>query len=223
MVTSTSINSRLGVGLYSVDEAARIIGTTPGTIGRWIRSKFFKPRFCSQEQTLTFAELMELNFIKMFRNEGVSLRVIQAASREMAARFGAEYPLTFKQFDTDGRSIFLTLKNTSGDLVMEEVHHGQLVFDTIVKPFFRKLEYDNNDKLLRFWPLASKSSKGRVVLDPCRKFGKPIDAESGVRISTIMDALTAGKGQKPKVVADWLGVPLSAVKAAESFSKSLSA
>ena len=106
---------------------------------------------------------------------------------------------------------------------MEEMHHGQLVFDTIVKPFFKKLEYDNNYRLLRFWPLASKRSTGRVVLDPGRKFGKPIDAETGVPINTILDALKAGTGQKPQVVADWLGVPLSAIKAAEAFNKSLSA
>lgn len=213
----------LGVGLYSIADAARIIGAKPGLIRRWSRkSEGLIPRTLALEEgLLTFAELMELHFIKMFRDEGVSLETIRIASERAAARYHSEYPFSVKRFDTDGTAIFATLQQEStGREMLEDVARGQYVFEKIMRPFFRKLEYGRNFDLVRFWPL---SKTGRVVLDPARKFGQPIDAETGVPTRTIMDALRAGGGQSPAVVARWLGVPLAAVKRAAEFERSLSA
>ncbi|HEV3340056.1 MAG TPA: hypothetical protein VG125_06855 [Pirellulales bacterium] len=68
---------------------------------------------------------------------------------------------------------------------------------------------------------ASRVKKGRVVLDPERQFGRPIDAETGVPTSAVYDACRAGKGQDQKEVANWFGIPLSAVQAAVAFELSL--
>jgi uncharacterized protein (DUF433 family) len=92
------------------------------------------------------------------------------------------------------------------------------VFDTIVRPFFRKLEYQNGDDALGYWPM---DRDGRVVLDPERSFGKPIDAETGVPTRALYDAVLAGGGQPLDVVAEWFGVPLQAAQAAVTFEKSL--
>jgi uncharacterized protein (DUF433 family) len=165
---------------------------------------------------------MELHFIKLFRDEGVSLPTIRRASRAAANLFKTDYPFSVKRFDTDGRTIFATLKKkTRSPAVVEDLAKGQFVFETIMRHFFRKLEYSGaTEGVTRFWPLMKK---GRVVIDPSRKFGKPIDAKSGVPTSAIVDALSAGGGQSPAVVARWLGIPLAAVKAAATFERSLSA
>ena len=55
------------------------------------------------------------------------------------------------------------------------------------------------------------------MLDPTRKFGKPIDAKSGITTSTLYEAVRAGAGQSPAKVAAWFGVPLAAVTAAVAF------
>jgi uncharacterized protein (DUF433 family) len=220
--TATQKNPRLGVGLYSVADAARIVGAPVGLIRRWCREgEGLIPRALGREEWLiTFPELMELHFIKMFRDEGVSLSTIRIASERAAAKFHTPCPFSVKRFDTDGTTIFATLQKESSDKVlMEDIARGQYVFEKIVRPFFRKLEYGKNYDLVRFWPL---SKTGRVVLDPKRKFGKPIDAETGVPTQIIMDALSAGGGQSPAVVARWLDVPLAAVKKAAEFERSLS-
>jgi uncharacterized protein (DUF433 family) len=215
--------SHLGVGMYSIADAARLIGEPKSNVYRWARpSVGLVPRyFDPAERTITFVELMELQFVKMFRDEGVSLQAIRKVSRVAAKTFKSDYPFSVKRFDTDGKTIFATLIDDRNKELLEDLQRGQLVFGSIMRPFFHKLDYAAvDDTVTRFWP---RGKSGRVVLDPRRKFGKPIDAESGISTQVIVDALKAGSGQKPAIVARWLGIPLAAVKAAEAFEKSLAA
>ena len=171
--------ARIGVGLYSIPDAARLIKSTVGNVRRWSNASHgaVNSRFDPHERTITFLELMELHFIKLFRDEGVGLETIRKAAKTAARQFATPYPFAVHRFDTDGRTVFATL--LSGEeqtAVIEDLKHGQYVLDTIVRPFFKKLEY-GNDTAVRFWPLGAGQ---RVVLDPERQFGKPIDNETAV-------------------------------------------
>jgi hypothetical protein len=214
--------THVGVGLYSLVDAARIVGAHPTRVWRWVNEDELVPRYFSpQEKTLTFAELIEVVFIKMFRDEGVTLPTIRRASQAAAKKFHTDYPFAVKRFDTDGRSIFATLIEQSDDkVVLEDLERGQLCFETVLKPFFRKLEFNGDMEVARYWP---KERAGRVVLDPARKFGRPIDSETGVSTRAIYDAFTAGTGQEVNVVADMFGIPVAAVHAAVDFERSLAA
>lgn len=216
------LGNYVGQGLYTLPQAARLVGVNIHTLRYWIGDRSEPPviaRALASERLLTFAELMELHFIKMFRTEGVTLPAIRKASIAASKKFRATYPFIVKRFDTDGRTIFSTLqdKETDKELV-EDLAKGQLVFEQIIKPFFRRLEYGRTDDLQRYWPLEKS---GRVVLDPARRFGQPIDAQTGVPVEAITTALKAGNGQDAKTVAKWFGVPLEAVKAAITFDRSL--
>lgn len=214
--------TRLGVGLYSLAEAARLVGASPSRVWKWVSQGGIVPRYLPpQEKTLTFAELMEVMFIKMFRDEGVTLQTIRKASRAAAIKFETDYPFAVKRFDTDGKSIFATLIEANDDrVVLEDLERGQLCFETVLKPLFRKLDYHGEMEISRFWP---RDRGGRVVLDPARKFGRPIDFESGVPTRSIFEAFTAGSGQDAKTVAELFEIPIAAVHAAIDFERSLSA
>ncbi len=215
--------TRLGVGIYAISDAARILGVHPSRVRRWLKAddglvtRYFDPA----EQTLSFMELMELHFIKMFRDEGVSLQVIRKASRAAAKRFKAEYPFAVKRFDTDGKTVFATLIGEQDEQpVIEDLRRGQYVLENIMRPFFRKLDYDTSAEVSRFWPL---DKSGRIVLDPQRSFGKPIDAETGVPTDAIFQAFKAGRGQNISSIAEWFDVPSQAVEAAISYEQSRAA
>jgi uncharacterized protein (DUF433 family) len=224
----------VGVGFYSYPEAARIICVQPAKLRRWVSqyrrqapgaeylSKPVISRYFQEGQrVLTFLELVELLFVKLFREEGLSMPVIRKAAEEAARQFDTPYPFAVRRFDTDGGRIFAALQQESQDeRVAVELGKGQLVFDTVARPFFRKLEYRNGGDALRYWPM---DRDGRVVLAPERSFGKPIDAETGVPTRALYDALLASGGQSPQVVAEWFDVPLEAVKAAAAFERSLMA
>lgn len=219
MVTNSP---HLGIGLYSLADVVRFTGASAATVRRWGSSAGIVPRHFADEGILTFEELMELQFVQMFRHEGVSFQAIRKASVAASKKFDTPYPFTSKQFDTDGKTIFATLiKEKPRQALIEDLEKGQYVFASIMRPFFRKLEYPkNSERVARYWPL---NKHGRIVLDPQRRFGKPIDAETGIPTGVILEAVNAGDGQKPEVVARWLGIPLAAVKAALAFEKSLAA
>ena len=222
----------IGTGLYPIPEAARLLHMDSRKLRSWIREyeytskghsythhALIKRSFGEEGQLLSFLELMELQFVKLFRSQGVSMQMIRKAAEIAAERFDTDYPFAVQRFDTDGRGIFATLKAGEDDkIVIEELDHGQYVFTSIVRPFFRKLDYDGQEEALRYWPLEKK---GRVVLDPERQFGKPIDSTTGIPTSTIYKAICAGGGQDPKAVAKWFDIPISAVNAATRFEKSL--
>lgn len=160
---------------------------------------------------------MELHFVKMFRDEGVSLQTIRKAAKAAAVRFAADYPFAVKRFDTDGRTVFATLVQEEQDrVVMEDLKHGQYVFDQIVRPFFRKIEYRGAHEAMRYWP---RGTSGGVVLDPARKFGKPIDAETGIPTAVLFQAYLTE--QDTVRVSKWFDVPSEAVTRAVEFEQSL--
>jgi uncharacterized protein (DUF433 family) len=210
----------LGRGAYSVADAARFVGRHYNTIRYWLdpQTGIVKPSYAIDAHAISFAELMELHFINMFEAQGVSFQTIRRAAAAAANRYHADYPFSFKRFDTDGRDIFATLTKKSDDKeLVEDLKRGQYVFSNIVRPFFRKLDYDNSD-VSRYWPLSKRK---RVVLDPARSFGQPIDSKTGVPTKTLFYAVKAEGGQSIKQVAKWFDVPEAAVKSAVEFEKSL--
>lgn len=215
--------TNLGLGLYSIPQASRLLRMSSAKLRRWLQEDSSIVSRQVDDDTLTFLELMELHFIKMFRDEGVSLQTVRGAAKMAAKRFHTDYPFAVRQFDTNGKTIFATLIKESSDsrkdrVFVEDLEKGQYVFEQIARPFFRKLEYNRtHDQLaLRYWPLELK---GRIVLDPERNFGQPIDHPTGVPTATIYDALLAG--EEPVMVARWFDIPIEAVQRASQFEKSL--
>jgi uncharacterized protein (DUF433 family) len=222
MPRKKNITGYVGVGIYPVPQAARIVGVSPMKIRRWIGERGDTERIVKLdfpgEGFVTFAELLELQFVHMFRSEGVSLQTIRRAAKNAGKRFRTSHPFAVKRFDTDGKSIFSTAIDEETDKEMvEDLKHGQLVFGSIIRPFFRKIDFSRG-AAVRFWPLEPS---GRIVLDPTRRFGQPIDSETGVPTGAIIAALRANGGQEASVVAKWLKVPLEAVEAAKRFETSL--
>lgn len=213
----------IGCGIYTLCQAAKLLRLRCNVLSYWLGEREDSPsvitRQLEKDHLITFAELMELHFVKMFRDEDVSLQAIKKAAKAASRKFGATYPFTVRRFDTDGKSIFATLQSKETDREgVEELKHGQLVFQTIIRPFFKKLDYSGTEDVERYWPLEKS---GRVVLDPTRQFGQPIDSETGVPTEAIIQALNAGGGQDAPQVAKWFEIPLEAVKAAARFERSL--
>jgi uncharacterized protein (DUF433 family)/DNA-binding transcriptional MerR regulator len=222
----------VGVGLYSLSEAAHILGVRAPTLRRWVSQYTYRVKgiqyfhrpivtrsFLGPSKPLTFLELIELLFVKMFREQGVSMQTIRKAAGIAADLFQTPYPFAVKRFDTDGRHIFATLwERVEERRIIEELDRGQTVFDSVVRPFFRKIEYEGIAEARKFWPLGTE---GRIVLDPQRDFGKPIDSETGVPTTTLYQAALAEGLESLDVVAHWFEVPLSAVKAAVRYEELL--
>ncbi|MBM3500055.1 MAG: hypothetical protein FJX74_15450 [Armatimonadetes bacterium] len=227
----------LGVGLYTPAETAHLLGVPYSTVRRWVDGYTFASREASRrspavvhreldetnvERLLTFLDLMELHFVRMFRQYGVSMPVIRAAAAEGARLFGTDHPFAVRRFSTDGTRIFAVLEQhppagVSASKLMEELHACQLVFMDMVEPFLKDADIAH-EEIARYWPLG----KGKcVVIDPRRGLGKPIDCASGVRTFALYEAFLGTADER--AVAAWYGVSLKAVRSAIEFEKRLAA
>ena len=231
-MTSSSL---LGKGLYSLPEAAWLMGIPIAKLRRWAdgytfqhrgEDRFSKPIFQrdlvnrQNKSSLTFADLIELKLVSMFREQGVSMVTIRAAAQAAVKRFGSNHPFAIRRFDTDGKRIFATLEDTkvrgiSQERLVEEIALSQTVMEDIAQPFFLKLEYEN-DEVSLFRPLGKGS---RIVLDPHRAFGKPIDEKSGVPTFVLYQMFKGG--ETIERIAWWYEVDVETVCAAVSYENSL--
>ena len=225
------------MGLYSLPEAAQLIGVPATKLRRWsygyfyglpVREKSFSAPLIEREapdlgdeKIITFLDLIELLFVSLFRREGVSIQVIRAAASNAHHLFGTSHPFAVKRFDTDGKRIFATLEadeaGVSPTRLVQDLRLTQMVMDTVARPFFRNLDYDA-DEVLRYWP---KGKEFGVVIDPRRDFGKPVDDRSGVPTFVLHQMARSGEGIED--IADWYGVDVDTVIRAIQYESSLRA
>ena len=226
------MTSLIGVGLYSVPEASALTGIKPQKIRRWIYgyesgNRSHQPPLWhssvseSVEDTISFQDLLEIRFVNAFRQYGVPLPAIRAAAEHARDYFDQPYPFTCKRFQTDGRSVFATVEEETGDESLVDLVKKQNVFNKIIKPsLYTGIEYDNDESsALRWFPV--RNSK-KVVLDPERAFGKPIITDTGITTETLYHSWLA-EGEDARMVAALYEISVPAVIAAVSFEQSGSA
>lgn len=212
---------RLGFGVYSATEAARLVGLHPDRVRRWVQGyeylyagerKRATPVVIREDRRdLTFADLVEVLFVRAFLEHGVTMPVIRKASTAAKELFGVSRPFSLKRFETDGRSIFARIGSDSHEDVVLDLAKRQHVFARVIQPYMKQLDYEN-DVAARWWPLGKQEP---IVVDPKRAFGAPITAHEGIPTHVLYNAVQAGQSEQQ--VANWFEVSLDAVQAAVRF------
>ncbi|PTB21715.1 DUF433 domain-containing protein [Trinickia symbiotica] len=221
-----------GVGLYTFHEAARLTKTPLRDLRRWLcgysyRDKkseasvevppLWETEFDDDVDGISFHDLLEVRFVRAFRQHGVSLQTIRVASQRARELFATDYPFTSRKFRTDGRTIFASAMKEAGETELLDLVQRQYAFRKIIEPsLYGGIEFDGNQLAARWYP--SPRSKA-VVLDPQIAFGKPIVTDGAVRTSILYDAF-AVEGDKD-FVAKLYEVPVAAVDAAIAFEEGL--
>ncbi|MFC5520266.1 hypothetical protein [Polaromonas jejuensis] len=124
----------------------------------------------------------------------VDLKVIRATVDAAARNFGADYPLTNRNFLTDGKRLFLqAIEQATGEPRLIDVLRKQYVFSDIIKPsLYAGIEYGHDDAQ-RWFPVNRRKT---IVLDPALQFGTPVLAEAGIPTDTIHASFLAeGRGR----------------------------
>lgn len=208
----------LGVGLYSLVEAARLLSTPRRTLARWVEgyvqqlrngTKHYRPVVdCDDEASLTFGDLIELMYVRGFRNAGVPLPEIRDASAKYRNVWDTAYPLATKRFATDGRN-----------LLIQEGTDWAHALSGQRKAFFEEI----GKQLVHIGDLTSEwRPLGRdraVVLHPDRSFGKPIEDRSGAHTFLLYQAVQGGAAVEE--VAWWYDTLPAAVTDAVNYERQL--
>ena len=222
------MTSLIGVGLYSIPEASILTGIPARKIKSWMmgyesgsRTKqpplWKSPVTESIDNTISFQDLLEIRFVNAFRQYGVLMPTIRAAVRQASEYFDQDYPFTCRQFQTDGRSIFATVEEETGDESLIDLVKKQNVFNRVIKPsLYTGIEYDGEESSALRWFPVPKSKK--VVLDPERSFGKPIITTAGITTNALYQSWLA-EDKDTRMVASLYEVDTASVDAAVSFEQ----
>lgn len=220
------------MGFYTLPQAARMSGVAVSSIRRWLKGYRYAYRGHEVRQPavvdapgldgfpniVTFQDLIEVQFVNAFRNEGVSWKTIRIAAEHARELTGATHPFASSRFVTDGRTIFAEIVHRSRNRELLDLRNNQMAFRRVLLPSLRaKLELDA-DGVRRLWPLGRSRP---VVIDPQRQFGQPISANEGVPTDALARAYKI-QGTYA-AVASWYCVSRQAVRAAVEYEAALAA
>jgi uncharacterized protein (DUF433 family) len=226
----------LGIGLYTAEEAARLLAVHPSTVRRWLvgysyqlkgKARGRQPAVVrageqhhAEPRVVTFLDLAELLVIKGFRRHGIPLQQVRDAAEEGSRIFHTSHPLAALHVVTDGRRIFAEIQSQPGSREMVSLtDRGQYVFVDAVEAYLRDLDFDPATGMAsKWWP---QGRAGLVVVDPRIAFGAPHVAEVAVSTAAVYDLVEAGETLSS--AAEWFGLTASQAEAAVAFERNLQA
>ncbi len=220
----------IGIGLYTIPEAARLTGAPSRSIRRWILGYKYRHDDVVHESrpvwdqdiaeyegvvNLSFLDLIEVLFVHAFRKEKVSWRAIREAAERASAMYRDGHPFSRRRFMTDGKRIFEEIRD-EGEIKLFDINRQHYVFHEIVARTLIAGFAFSNEQVARWFPMHPDKC---IVIDPKRSFGRPIIARAGVPTEILAKAVEVEESEV--TVARWYEVPLDAVRAAVEFERKL--
>lgn len=190
----------LGIGVYTVPEAARLSGVSQARVHSWLRGYSRAhgdrsiPKVGGQwpsmdgKHVLGFLDLMEVRFIKHFLDGGVKWKTIRIAAQKAREQLHHDHPFATR-FISDRLSIFEETLEETGDRRLRDLVDNQFAMFQILEPLLIEgIEFDNHGTAKLWRPSKDQQD---VVLDPNRSFGHPIIDSAGVPTAALFDAFSA--------------------------------
>lgn len=193
-------NNALGIGLYTIPEASKMLSIKNQKLLRWLRGYEWKDKYDNINKAnplwpiqyeinddgifLGFRDLVEARVINALVQQKIGLKTIRTCLERARVLIGSNHPLSTKQFKTDGKSIFLEITEDVDEPELVNLRTRQGVFNAIVAPSLKGIEFDVN--AASRWNLNDKKT---IVADPTRSFGQPIISENGITTAAIFQAV----------------------------------
>jgi len=220
----------VGVGLYSLADAAQLLKAPPRSIRRWMDGYDYKqkenihhvaplwvpdiPKIDDQIE-LSFRDLIELRFVRAFLEKGIGLKAVRNCLEYARQCMHTGRPFSSGRFRTDGRTIFLESLEAAAEPKLLDLKEKQYVFKQVLEQSFKDLDLEG-DIVTRWRPYRGKDS---IVVDPLRSFGQPLASKSGVPTIVLAEAVKA-EGSMARVAAMY-EVEKSVVQDAVKFHQEL--
>ena len=231
MANQAHTHEFVGIGLYSLAEAAELLKAPHQNLRRWMDGYDYKKKAQETRHVpplwvpdipkidgsieLSFRDLIELRFVQAFLEKGIGLKAVRNCMEYARNCINSDRPFSSGRFRTDGRTIFLESLEAAGEPKLLDLREKQYVFKQVVEQSFRDLDLDG-DIVTRWRPFRGKDS---IVLDPTRSFGQPVASVSGVPTIVLADAVKA-EGNLSRVAAIY-EIEKSVVQDAAKFHEEL--
>lgn len=206
---------RFEIPLYTVADAARIVGVPPSTLGTWAKGYVrqfpdrpdvvgepivtFVPPERAGGPAIPFVGLAEALVLAAIRKSGVPMQRVRPALRALDEGLGIDHALASKKLYTDGAELLYDFgerhrDSTDGQVALElvVVRSGQKVFESVIEEYLKRVVYDPHDGYARLIRVPVYQ-KAEVVVDPQRAFGAPIFERGAGRVDDLLQRFWAGE------------------------------
>jgi uncharacterized protein (DUF433 family) len=223
----------LQTGIYTVSEASRLANVSPWRIRRWLKGYEFKVKHgrhrspavwnsqldpIDHTTALGFLDLLEIRCVDAFISAGVSWKTLRQVHDRARELVGHSHPFCTNRFATDGHTIFMEFQEKNDEVTLWDMRDVQRVFERIIRPFLKDIEFDNSRVPLRWWP---RGKGHQVALDPRRSFGQPIIFREGIPTQVLARSVRANDSLAE--VARWFEIKSASVREAVEFEQALAA
>jgi hypothetical protein len=224
----------LGIGLYTVDEAARYARLMTRTVNRWVfgdaagESVVEAQLSKSGEKVVTFLDFIQTLAVRSVRvsENKFPLQKIRQACQRAAKDCNLSFPLAAKDHrififgPRDNPKKCEMIIRIGSDDAGEDVYRqltgkkaGNMMITKIVEPFMQGVEFGDSAFAERYVALAS--GKTKIVMDPHHRFGEPYLPSCGYTALALWEAYRAEGGAERAARA--FGVSVKEIELACSY------
>ena len=202
----------LGIGIYSVPQAAAIVERhreiSRAQIRRWITVVKPPTQSASTTTTIDFLDLIGLEMVCRFRDTGVSLQKVRRVLEGLRTRFpDIRHPLAEESFYTDGSNVWFESHGHAEEIIGRRV--GQRAITSAIKTFAEEIRFI--DGRAASWDVADW-----IEINPRICFGAPVVAGTRIPVRSIVASLAV---DPPEEVARGFNLSMTRVKACAEFAQ----
>ncbi len=190
---------KLGLGIYTAAEIAQILRIPYKKVYTWMHKYWdgklgesYGEKYSWQmhgTRAVSFHTFVEFYVMMQFSEAGVKPKQVLQAHSELSEMYRTPFPYAQREvlegIRCDGKHIYL--QNKQGIIELNGTKQFNL---DIIKLFFVKLEFGDDDLAARYWPLGRDKS---IVIDPKRKFGSPVFKDRNIYPETFYSLYKAGE------------------------------
>ncbi len=205
---------RFQTPLYTVSEAARIVGVPLSTFSSWAKGYVrtwsdrsnvtgrpivsHLPAQRRGDPTIPFVGLAEALVLAAVRESGVPMQRIRPALDALQMEIGLDHALASQKLYTHGAELLFDYGtrevDSDGSRDIESlvvVRNGQHVFVEVVRSYLARITYADDGYASRIEVPAYQIAK--VVVDPSHSFGSPFFVHGGAKIDSVLHRFWAGE------------------------------
>jgi uncharacterized protein (DUF433 family) len=210
---------RLGNGVYSFPEAAKLAGVNQSTLRSWFTHAIGRHPLLTSDYdpvagkyAISFLDLIDAKVaIALKVDLGVSTQRVRRVYQALQEMLSDSHPFARDEILHDGRNIWVKTVGKLGEDQFVEVLRRQHGFPQVVRTFLRTLSYGPRDHLATEWSIA----RG-VAVNPDFCFGKPTTRSSRCSTRVLFTAYKANDEDEGAVAA-WYGVSTAEVRDSVAF------
>lgn len=204
---------RFDAPLYTLSEAASIVGVPIPTLSAWTRSQVRRER--SQPEAITgplvtrsepdskaapslpFIGLVEAFVVAAVRRSGVPMQRIRPMLDALTGLIGVDHALASERLAAQGAEMLSGCADDADEATARLIRRlvasarGRCVFNDVVERHLACIEYAADGYASRVH--LPTYTCARVVVDPTRSFGKPTLVRGGARVADVLDRFWTGE------------------------------